>query len=79
MTDVVALAAELLAIQSSTGSEAPAVDFDADRAQAAVGEGERQRQADAAATDDGDVVFHTAAPRYRPTAAPDRPLPSDDT
>jgi acetylornithine deacetylase len=27
MTDVVALAAELLAIQSSTGSEAPAVDF----------------------------------------------------
>src|SRR5829696_7413389 len=27
MTDVVALAAELLAIQSSTGSEGPAVDF----------------------------------------------------
>jgi acetylornithine deacetylase len=27
MTDVVALAAELLALQSSTGSEGPAVDF----------------------------------------------------
>ena len=52
------------------------IDLDPDHTQPPVGERERQRQADPAATDDGDVVFHTSPEASGRTGSQALPLPS---